>query len=138
MTHFGNDRLVVGAHMVKVLRVLDKDTYETVVHSGIIIPGFQVNKIRNDGSGDLWIATQRGVVKYNVASQQTRQYNRDVDDANSLPHNNVSDVVIDSRKNVWAATRKGLAKYNEEKRSVLCGFRIRGNRGNMDNRHGRR
>ncbi|MGY5353369.1 hybrid sensor histidine kinase/response regulator transcription factor [Wenyingzhuangia sp. IMCC45467] len=81
-----------------------------------ILPNYEVNKIRKNGS-DLWFATETGLVKYNVVDKKIKHYEYHPNNKYGLPHDNVSDVLIDKDKNIWAATRKALSVYNYKKDS---------------------
>ena len=111
IAEYGEDAIIVGSYGNGVA-VLNKETFEIRISSGLIVPINEVTKIINTGEGYLWIATQDGMVKYDINTQEKSIYKRENNKDNGLPHNNVSDVMIDSENSVWAATRKGVAKYN--------------------------
>lgn len=103
------DNLVVCSHG-EGAKLLEKQTLKPIIH---ILPDFDINKVVV-ASGDLWFATEGGVVRYNFKQRESDVY-IDANQSNGeLPHENVSDVFVDSRGNVWAATRKGLAVYDSK------------------------
>ncbi|MFG6686058.1 two-component regulator propeller domain-containing protein [Mariniflexile sp. HNIBRBA6329] len=66
--------------------------------------------IEQDKAGNLWIASEEGVLKHNSKFYQI--YNT----YNGLPeelNNRVSEIFIDSKQQVWIGLEKGVCKYNE-------------------------
>ncbi len=142
ISSYGPNQIIIGS-VGRGIAVLDNNTFEIIIPSGRILPNFTVAKIIKNGPEYFWMATEKGVVKYNMKSQNVKLYESKADVKDGLPHNNVSDVLIDSENNVWAATRKGLAKYDvasdqfkvvselEEIKGVWSTDLIRGNGDNI-------
>ena len=66
--------------------------------------------IEQDSSGNLWIASEEGVLKHNSKFYQI--YNT----YNGLPaslNNRISEIFIDSKQQVWIGLEKGVCKYNK-------------------------
>ncbi|MCG9793171.1 hybrid sensor histidine kinase/response regulator transcription factor [Flavobacterium algicola] len=91
--------------------ILNKKTLQPITPVGKMLPGYQVNKITKDKAGNLWFATEEGLVKYQFATKRSKLYKQNSGTKYGLPHNNVSDVVMDASGKIWAATRMGLASY---------------------------
>tara|TARA_R110002012_G_scaffold317031_2_gene532793 strand:- start:178 stop:4215 length:4038 start_codon:yes stop_codon:yes gene_type:complete len=89
--------------------LLDKQTLKPSIH---ILPNYDVNKVAVDMDDNLWFATEKGVVKYDVNKKDTTVYTERTNADHGLPHENVSDIMIDSRGLIWAATRKGLGVFD--------------------------
>lgn len=67
--------------------------------------------IAQDSIGNLWIASEEGVLKHN--SKFYRIYNT----YNGLPeelNNRVSEIYIDTKQHIWIGLEKGVCKYNEK------------------------
>jgi signal transduction histidine kinase/ligand-binding sensor domain-containing protein/DNA-binding response OmpR family regulator len=112
IAEYREGEIIIGSYG-KGVAVLNKETFEIVISSDIIIPNYEVTKIVKGSNDNLWITTQSGMVYYNIKTQSVKLYNNNKKNSeNGLPHNNVSDIVIDSENTIWAATRKGVAKYN--------------------------
>lgn len=83
----------------------------TVEHTweSVGFPGTQVNRLKADGAGNLWVATSaQGLLFYNSQTKGWTAY----DTTNSaIPSNLVTDVVIQSNQIIWIATSKGLARF---------------------------
>jgi ligand-binding sensor domain-containing protein len=89
---YKDNQIIVGSYG-KGVAILNQENYEIVIPSKSIIPDFQVTKIVNSGTGDLWISTQQGMVKYNIKAQSIKLYQKKPNDNYGLPHNEVSDVL---------------------------------------------
>ena len=66
--------------------------------------------IEKDSNGNLWIASEEGVLKHN--SKYYQIYNT----YNGLPeelNNRVSNLFIDSKQQVWIGLERGVCKYNK-------------------------
>lgn len=63
-----------------------------------------------DSLGYIWIATYRGLNRYN--GREMQQYFCD-DTPHSIPDNQVWDVFTDKTGRVWVATKSGVAYYTE-------------------------
>lgn len=89
---------------------LDKTTLNQAEKTSRLIEGSSINKITLDSQEkNLWFATEDGVVKYNIKSKSIKTYKSVSENKSSLPHDNVSDVIVDAHGTVWAATRLGLS-----------------------------
>ena len=99
--------------------------------SGIIsdvLSNQRVNAFAEDADGHVWIATFRGLNKYNV--HEYHQYFC-TDDTLSLPDNQVNDIWCDRNGVLWAATADGVA-YRTETGDFR---RVPGLSGNRNVRH---
>lgn len=91
--------------------LFDKKSRSATAH---LLPGYDINKVAADAEGNLWFATETGVVKYDIRTADISPYGESDEVGEGLPHANVSDILIDSRGLVWGATRKGLGVYDPE------------------------
>jgi len=70
---------------------------------------FKVNKISKQRNGEIWIATDEGLIHYSKDLQKYKRY---------LPptilHNKVNDVFCDENDKVWIATAGGLNTFNSK------------------------
>ena len=72
-----------------------------LVDDGNEIPDFQVRYILEDGSANLWLATNgSGVGKFNYATKQNKYYNT----KNGLSSDNIRAVLEDADGYIWVAT----------------------------------
>mgnify|MGYP000122255130 CR=1 FL=1 len=69
----------------------------------------KVNDLAMDKNGDIWLATDRGLNKFNVETEQFEQW-RSLDDKNDVLFNSIYDFSFDSQGVLWLSTGKGLAK----------------------------
>ena len=74
----------------------------------------QINRIRQDGDGILWICSEGGLVRFDGQGFETLRHDRD--NPNSISSESVHDFFEDSRGAKWIATAEGLdifdADYN--------------------------
>lgn len=99
-----------------------------------------INCMAFDSKGDLWIGTDVGLSKFNIANEEFTSYTV----ANGLTNNFINAILIDDN-NLWVSTNKGLNKINVESNEIInftekdgiVGYQftlnsaIKTNRGNM-------
>ncbi|MDB2607000.1 hypothetical protein N9Y48_04415 [Zobellia sp.] len=85
----------------------------------ILFRNGDINEIITDSSGNLWFATEAGVVKYKLSTNEKITYTSSLNKNTGLPHDNVSDIIFDTTGRLWAATRKGLSYYDIEKNDFV-------------------
>lgn len=68
-----------------------------------------VNKIDEDSTGNLWIATDFGLNQYQKHKNQFKQYFHHSEQNNSLTNNICLTVLVDSKNNVLTGTENGLS-----------------------------
>ncbi len=68
-----------------------------------------------DAAGDLWIGSEKGLLRYDEEEKQLYRYRHLTNERNTLPSNNVTSLFCDSSGTVWVGTGNGLAKYNRQK-----------------------
>ncbi|MES2239632.1 MAG: two-component regulator propeller domain-containing protein [Bacteroidota bacterium] len=95
--------------------ILDSKTFQVKVPKGVLFPDFQINKIKMDGSNNVWFATETGVARYNLKTKAAKVYLKAVDGKFGLRANNVSDVFVDTNGDIWVATVKGISIYEAKK-----------------------
>lgn len=116
----------VGAHSLVVgsfgegAVILDLQTLKIKVRKGVLLPGFQIDKVITDKLNNLWFATETGIVKYNLTTKKQQLYSKQGNKKTGLPENNVSDILMDSKGAIWAATVKGLAMYVSSKDDFIA------------------
>lgn len=78
-----------------------------------------INFILKDYSGNVWIATDKGVSKYNFKKDRIKRFKHEKGDNNSLSENNVTALLEDHEGNIWIGTqRSGLNKYDRETKEI--------------------
>ena len=65
-------------------------------------------EITEDGRGNIWLTSQNGLLRYNLASQKIVSYTQET----GLSHNFTFTVCSDSRGRVWAGSLGGVDWYN--------------------------
>ncbi|WP_308991324.1 two-component regulator propeller domain-containing protein [Mariniflexile litorale] len=78
-----------------------------------LLPGFAINAIEKDHTGNLWFATQTGIGKYAIRTGEVIIYKLQANEANGLVNDeDVSDVLVDNYGKVYVSTRTGLSYYD--------------------------
>jgi len=106
--------LVVGSFGEGAV-ILDSKTLEVKVPKGVLLPDFEINKIKMDRFNNLWFATETGVAKYNLNTKKVKVYLKGDNEKLGLPANYVSDILIDVNGDIWVATVKGIGIYDPKK-----------------------
>ncbi len=70
-----------------------------------------VNAFVQDAAGCVWIATDRGVNRYNGYDFH---YWINTDDPGSLPDNQVKSLAVDAQGRLWCGTINGICRYTAE------------------------
>ena len=109
---FGENKIIIGSHGEGAVAV-DINTFEAFKIPGITNVDKFINKIKVDALGKIWFATQSGVFRYDLFSEQTKFYGTHEEKNIGLLHANVSDMIIDASGKIWAATRNGLNYFDE-------------------------
>jgi hypothetical protein len=90
----------------------DKFIFNTLDRWSVFSAGATVNKLVVDQS-ILWIATDDGVIRFDVGSQKSTKLTMD----DGLPSQRVSTVAFDDQY-VWFGTNKGLVRYRKLDRTL--------------------
>ncbi|KDN55818.1 histidine kinase [Flavobacterium seoulense] len=110
--------LVVGSFGEGAV-IVDPKTLDVKVPKGVLLPNFQISKIKADRFKNLWFATETGVAKYNLKTKKLKIYLKGEDEKIGLPANYVSDILIDTNGDIWVATVKGLGIYDAKKDNFI-------------------
>lgn len=76
------------------------------------LSNLHINGFVQDKFGYMWIATAKGLCRYNGYEYLT--FYHAANDSLSLSSDFISGLLIDSKEDLWVATDKGLCKYNYE------------------------
>ncbi|MBS1736641.1 MAG: hypothetical protein JSS98_08590 [Bacteroidetes bacterium] len=90
-------------------------TGESVDSINHFLNGFNVKSISGDLKNEnfLWIATNEGLVHYNIKSDSYLLYNQN----NGLSDNHLYGELEDSAGNLWISSNKGLSYFNTHKKT---------------------
>ncbi|MEI7811483.1 MAG: PAS domain S-box protein [Ignavibacteria bacterium] len=69
--------------------------------------------LAEDKKGNLWIATDNGLNKFNLKTESITVYKNKAGGHNSLSFNRMRNVFVDHEGIVWAGTEKGLNRFDE-------------------------
>lgn len=72
-----------------------------------------INQIHiNSENGILWIATPEGLIRFD--GKIRRRYSHVNNNYNSLPGDNITNIIEDKYNTMWVLTSDGIAKYSTE------------------------
>ena len=95
------------------------------------LEGDYVNDIIQDRNGKLWIATGRGLNRYDPDVNLFEAFSHDSDDPSSISNNIAICLLEDSKGNIWVGTDDGLNKYNVSKDKFIRYFHEDGNENSL-------
>lgn len=72
-----------------------------------------------DKKGMLWFGTIDGLVKYNPATQEYREWNNRENKAPVLHYNSVRGLLCDEDNNIWIATGKGINLFRQQENKMI-------------------
>ena len=113
---------------IGTLNGLSTFNYETnsfvpFTHSSIPDGIGRINDIDEDAEGILWMASWNGLIKYDPQKNTLEQYRHETGNPSSIPHNNLTNIVIDRDNNPWISTfNQGIAKF-DRKTGTCMGYR---------------
>lgn len=75
-----------------------------------------INSIYEDSEGIIWIGlgNDGGLVKYNKATGEVKNYLSDEKNIKTLSFNTIRSINGDSKDNIWIGTQNGLNKFNKK------------------------
>jgi PAS domain S-box-containing protein len=75
------------------------------------IPVNTIYKGMDDGKGNIWLATNNGLIKLNKQTFTFTTYQNRINDKSSISSNDVRDFIIDEKGNLWLALIGGGLNY---------------------------
>ncbi|PQV48968.1 signal transduction histidine kinase [Jejuia pallidilutea] len=113
-----DDNIVVGS-FGQGANILKIKSSNVLSDGTVLLEDGNINEITMDSIGNVWFATEAGVVKYNTASNTKTNYTSSFNKNTGLPHYNVSDIIFDNSGQLWAATREGLSIFDDDKNNFM-------------------
>ena len=108
-------KLWIGSHQGLCLYNYDNNSFVQFKHSSFPEGLGRINDMTEDKSGFLWMASWNGLIMYNPHNNTIQQYLHNTDDPFSLPHNNLTNIIMDKDDNPWIATyNQGIAKFDRK------------------------
>ena len=68
--------------------------------------------LRIDSSGMLWLGTEMGIYKFNIATKEETRYHHIPGDVKSISNNNIWNIIEDKNGTFWIGTSGGLNKFD--------------------------
>lgn len=114
-------RRILGGEYGKALGIIDLNTeniiqkFEYDLNDSTSLVGDLITDILLDTQGRVWVATFKGLCRYDFKSTKFKQYKHRPNNKNTLSNNFVSFIYEDSKSNIWVGTfNQGLNLYNEK------------------------
>lgn len=86
---------------------------ETLLGAQETISNNYIKDIVEDGKGNLWVATQKGINHFNPTRSQFKHYLSVENNPSTLSYNFASALLIDRHGTLWVGTGYGLNRFNE-------------------------
>lgn len=67
-----------------------------------------IMSINSDDKGDIWIGTDKGLIKFNKESEKFVRYT----ESDGLANNFIYGVLLDENEDVWVSTNYGISKFD--------------------------
>ena len=114
---FDNDNMWVGTSENGLKRVDLKNnkvkSFEVDDEDNSKLKSLSIRDIMNDSSGNIWMATDKGISQY-INDEQFITYNNKSYDNNSLAHNIVFTLMEDESGLIWAGTYTGVSIFDSK------------------------
>lgn len=91
----------------------------------------EINTLKKDSKGNLWIGTNRGLICKKANSKSYLTYTI----KDGLANNQVLAILIDDHDNIWASTTNGLSKLNSTSKKIKNYYVTDGLQGNEFERY---
>lgn len=106
--------IITPDHLIEL--DMENKTEKILLRTQDIRPDSQLHFTRAllSEKGSYWIGSNRGLIRFNPHTGQTKLYMHDVSDPNSLPHNYILSLGRSNDGVLWIGTRDGLAKIEYE------------------------
>lgn len=108
-----NDNIWIGTKS-GVLNLYDR-RYDSFRHWTIkskFVKENSITAIYKDRNNSLWIGTyQSGLFKFNPETGESKSWNYNPEDRNSLSNNFITSIIEDAAGNLWISTYNGLNKF---------------------------
>jgi signal transduction histidine kinase/ligand-binding sensor domain-containing protein/CheY-like chemotaxis protein len=92
--------------------------YEPDTNNFFAISGNQIRKFYEDKDSALYLATEKGIDRYDEITNRFYHILPLYISKNSRPNNNIYDFIQDKEKNFWFRSSRGIGKYNYKDSSV--------------------
>jgi ligand-binding sensor domain-containing protein/DNA-binding CsgD family transcriptional regulator len=73
--------------------------------------------MREDNAGQVWVATDAGLMRIDRELRTTRHFKPDADDPGSISGNLINSLYEDPRGTLWVGAENGLNRFNPESQS---------------------
>jgi len=95
-----------------------KDNFDAFSLSNETNPNYRINAICEDNFKNIWVATIKGLYKYNYETNKTEQFYSDKNNLNSLYSDTIPSILIDYKNDIYIGTWNGLNKISFESQKM--------------------
>lgn len=100
----GLNKININTNKVTVYKNIDEDSTS--------LPGNFVRSILKDSEDNIWVATDRGIAKYNEDSEAFLNYSNDLGNRYSLLNDDVFSLMQDNTGLIWIGTYEGISLFD--------------------------
>lgn len=87
--------------------------------------------INSDSKGNIWVGTDKGLIKFNKESEKFIRYTEE----NALANNFIYGVLLDENEDVWVSTNYGISKLDVKNEKIISFDSTDGLQGNEFNEY---
>ncbi|MDW7691234.1 two-component regulator propeller domain-containing protein [Flammeovirgaceae bacterium SG7u.111] len=125
---YGQDNLLLSINKVGLLIVDKKGTIIKKLNDDIgVKTNFQSSEFRtvySDESDFIWVSDfHKTIALFTPNYYKVNLLSHNLKDKNSLPHNNVWDILEDSKGNIWISTNGGGISYFDRKNNTFTNYK---------------
>ena len=116
--HLARNGMLFVATKKSGLFIVDPDTRQIAEHISTGVSGDQANCVKNIGDfiedtyNNVWIASDTGLCKLDAITHSFVRYSKESDNASSLVHNIVTQLMQDKGGVIWVGTQSGISYWN--------------------------
>lgn len=113
-TDLKDNKLLIGSFGEGAI-LFNTKNQKVELYDNRYLKGFQINTMVKDDDGNIWSATETGIVRLNLESRLHKVFDALSGEKINFPDaNNVSDILKDPSGKIWASSRYGLSYYDTE------------------------
>ncbi|MCU4166062.1 hybrid sensor histidine kinase/response regulator transcription factor [Carboxylicivirga caseinilyticus] len=113
-----DSRLLIGSHGsgAVIYNPLNKNIDHQLQR---LFPDLEINDVIADKNGIIWLASETGVVQYDIEKNEVKRFNADAETTSGISNDYAKDICIDELGTLWLTTTLGLNYFDEEKQDFV-------------------
>nr|WP_321452749.1 two-component regulator propeller domain-containing protein [uncultured Carboxylicivirga sp.] len=111
-------RIVIGSHGSGAV-VYNPINHHIDRQINKLFPDLEINDVIVDAGGIIWLASETGVVRFDIEKNEVRKYNAGSNNKVGISNDYAKDFCIDESGRLWLTTTLGLNYYDTEKNDFV-------------------